>query len=40
VGADPRKVSGLTLKSKHTKAKVFPHLEAWVCVGRGIEKYF
>jgi hypothetical protein len=32
----------LTLKLKQTKAKVFPHLEAWVCVGRGIphEKVF
>jgi hypothetical protein len=29
-------VLSLTLKSKQTKAKVFPHLVAWVRVRRGI----
>jgi hypothetical protein len=36
VGADPCQVPSLTLKSKQKKAKVFPHLVAWVRVGRGI----
>jgi hypothetical protein len=36
VGAESRLVPNLTLKSKQTKAKVFPHLEAWVRVGRRI----
>jgi hypothetical protein len=36
VDADPCQVPSLTLKSKQTKVKVFPHLVAYVSVGRGI----
>jgi hypothetical protein len=32
VGADPCQVPSLTLKSKQTKARVFPHFAVWVCV--------